>query len=241
MGISIPACFAAAQTSVPGGTATGISSIVRCISSSCFSSAIAFLPYSQDRARILRCAQNDKPVFLRYGPGFFAALRMTSSRACHSERSEESALYRSPSNCLSSSCLQGLGLYLRFHIELAAANHATFMRDVMLILLTEELDAARNGTGGRVAQGAERLAADVIADIQQQVDIALPTVAMLDAMQDFGQPVGSLATGGAFTAGFIAVEFCHAQYGVYYARVLVHDDHAAGAEHRTGGGDCLEV
>jgi len=36
----MPAFCAAAQTTVPGGTATGMSSIVRCISSSFFSSAI---------------------------------------------------------------------------------------------------------------------------------------------------------------------------------------------------------
>src|SRR5690348_5755955 len=39
MGISIPIWRAAAQTSVPGGTATGISSIVRWTNSSFFSSS----------------------------------------------------------------------------------------------------------------------------------------------------------------------------------------------------------
>src|SRR5204862_3410934 len=42
MGISMPTCCAAAHTSVPGGTATGMPSIVRCTSPSFFSSAILF-------------------------------------------------------------------------------------------------------------------------------------------------------------------------------------------------------
>src|SRR5260370_29093836 len=46
MGISISTCCAAAHTSVPGGTATGISSIVRCTSPSFFSSSgIVFTIY----------------------------------------------------------------------------------------------------------------------------------------------------------------------------------------------------
>jgi hypothetical protein len=128
---------------------------------------------------------------------------------------------------LSSTRLQRLSLHFWLNIELPASNQAAFLVDVMFIFFTEEFDTACDGTGSGIAQRAERLATDVIADIHEQIDIALPAIAMLNAMENFGQPVGSFAARSAFTTGFIAVEFRHAQHGVNNARILVHHNDAA--------------
>src|SRR3989442_8144759 len=73
MGISIAMCFAAAQTSVPGGTATGMSSIVRCTNSSFFSSGIVFTVLVECRfiEHHVECGfiQHVWPIYRALGPG----------------------------------------------------------------------------------------------------------------------------------------------------------------------------
>ena len=64
---------------------------------------------------------------------------------------------------------------------------------------------------------------------------------MLKAFQDFGEPVGSLAAGRTFAARLVAIELRHAQHGADDAGIFVHDDDAAGAEHRAGGGNAFKV
>src|SRR5579859_5949044 len=116
MGISIPNWRAAAQTSVPGGTATGISSMVRCTNSSFFSSSGIVLSHSG---------------------------------------------------------LQGLySCFWMFWLCIVFEGAATFAH-VGFVFVPEEFDAADNGTGGGVAERAEGFAADVIAHVEQQVDVLL--------------------------------------------------------------------
>src|SRR5947207_2168003 len=75
--------------------------------------------------------------------------------------------------------------------------------------VAEELHTADNRARRRVAQGAKRLASQIIADVEQQIDILLLALAVLQAMQDLRQPVRALAAGRAFAAGLVAVEFGH--------------------------------
>ncbi len=89
--------------------------------------------------------------------------------------------------------------------------------------------------------GQKRLTAHVIADIKQQIHVFLAAVPMFEAVQDFGEPVGSFATGGAFAARFVAVKLAHAQRSVNHTGVFVHDNYAARTSHRTCGRDSLEV
>jgi hypothetical protein len=116
-------------------------------------------------------------------------------------------------------------------IELPGAYEASFVLDVMLVFRAEQFDTAGDGTGGGIAQWAEGLATDVIANVHKQIDVAWSAVSMFNTMENFHQPVGAFATGSTFAAGFVAIEFGHAQNGIYDACVIVHDDDATGAKH----------
>ena len=63
----------------------------------------------------------------------------------------------------------------------------------------------------------------------KQIDVFLAAVSMFEAVQDFGEPVGSFATGSAFATRFVAIELGHAQHSINDAGVFVHDHDAAGA------------
>src|SRR3954452_9090015 len=95
----------------------------------------------------------------------------------------------------------------------ARTNLAVSMCDVIFVLVAEESDAALNQAGGGVTQWAERFAADIIADVQQQVDIFLFALTMLQTFQDLDQPVGSFAARCTLPAGLVAIELIGAQYG----------------------------
>jgi hypothetical protein len=55
---------------------------------------------------------------------------------------------------------------------------------VILVLFAEQLDTTGNSARGSIAKRAERFAADVIADVHQQVYIAFFAITMLYAMED---------------------------------------------------------
>src|SRR5712691_2702619 len=118
---------------------------------------------------------------------------------------------------------------------------AVALANVGFVFVAEQLNAADNRAGGGVAKRAERFAADVIADVEQKIEVFLAAVSMFEPVQDFGEPVGSFATGGAFAARFVAVELAHAQHGINDAGIFVHDNDSTRACHRTGGGDGLEI
>src|SRR5262249_4339233 len=98
-------------------------------------------------------------------------------------------------------------------------------------------DAGRGG----VTERAERLAGDVVADVVQQVEVVLATLAVLQPLQQLDKPVGTLAARGTFATGFVAIELGHAQRRADDAGILVKDDYPAGAKHRAGGRNGLEV
>jgi len=59
---------------------------------------------------------------------------------------------------------------------------ATILMDMIHILITEMPDAGSDRAQGRVAQGAEALAADVVADVEQEIQIFLASPPALDAV-----------------------------------------------------------
>src|SRR3989440_12722851 len=120
---------------------------------------------------------------------------------------------------------QGFGLLVRI------AHHTSYMADMVFVFLVEQFDAARDRTGGRVSKGTEGLAADIIAYVHQEIDIALTAMPMFNAFQDFGQPVGTLTARSTFAARFVAVELCHAQHGSNDTGIFIHDNDSTGAKH----------
>src|SRR5829696_5464603 len=87
-----------------------------------------------------------------------------------------------------------------------AAERAAAVVDVLLELVAEAVDVARNRHRGRVAEGAEALAEDAVADVEQQVELPLPRAALLDLVQQLHHPAGSLAARRALAAGLVHVE-----------------------------------
>src|SRR5258707_1257942 len=72
------------------------------------------------------------------------------------------------------------------------------------VFVAEELDAAHDARGCRVARWAERLAGDVVADVVEQIRVPPPAVPLFEPLQQLHQPERALATGCALAAGFVA-------------------------------------
>ena len=102
---------------------------------------------------------------------------------------------------------------------------------MVFVFLAEQFDAARDRTGGRVSKRTEGLAADIVAYVHQEIDIALTAMPMFNAFQDFGQPVGTLTARSTFAARFIAIKLCYAQDGPYDTGIFVHDNDSTRAKH----------
>src|SRR5438067_12498515 len=81
--------------------------------------------------------------------------------------------------------------------------------EVFQVLVAEVLHGSRDRAGGEVAQGAQHLAADLAGQRQQQVEIGFAAAATFQPKQDFVQPTGALAAGGALAARLVAEELLH--------------------------------
>ena len=60
-------------------------------------------------------------------------------------------------------------------------------------LLAEVLDRRGDRAGRSVAEGAERAAEDVVAQVEQQVDVAVATLASVETLQGLHQPPRAFA------------------------------------------------
>src|SRR5206468_8285117 len=69
-----------------------------------------------------------------------------------------------------------------------------------LVLGAEVLDGRQCGRRRRVAERAQRLAGDVVADGDQQIDVAHLPFAVVDARQDLVEPVAPFTAGRALAA-----------------------------------------
>src|SRR5690625_523243 len=123
----------------------------------------------------------------------------------------------------------------------AVIKGATTLSDVRSVFITEIFDARGYGRGSAVTQGTERAPQNVVTHIKQRVEVFFSAAARFDAPQHEAHPVGSLAAGGALTAGFVGVEIGPARYCEDHARGLIKKLQRARTEHRTGRGDGFEV
>ena len=93
--------------------------------------------------------------------------------------------------------------------------------------------ARRDRAGRTVTEGAERPAQDVVADVEQLVDVVLGALAVLEPLQDLLQPVGALAARACTCRRTRARRSRSSAYGrAHHAGGLVEDLQRAGAEHR---------
>ena len=94
------------------------------------------------------------------------------------------------------------------------------------VFLAEEPDTAGDAGSGSIAKWAKRLAADVVADVKEQIDVARFTLTMFQTLQQLNQPESTLSAWCAFAAGFVTIELSHPQYRPHDAGILIQNDDA---------------
>src|SRR6185503_16362052 len=94
---------------------------------------------------------------------------------------------------------------------------------------------------GPVAERAEGAAEDVVAEVDQRLEVGLLALAVLESLECLHEPPRAFAAGCALAAGLMLVELRPAEHGTEHTRGLVEDLQRAGAEHRAGLADRLEV
>ena len=105
----------------------------------------------------------------------------------------------------------------------------------------EVLHRRGDGHGRSVAERAEGPAEDVVADVDELVDVVAGALAVLDALHDLLEPPGALPARGALAARLVGVEVGPAGDGAHHRDGLVEDLQGPGAEHRASGRDRVEV
>ena len=113
-----------------------------------------------------------------------------------------------------------------------AAERAAALVEVPLELVAELRDVARDDDRRGVAERAEALAQDPVADVEEQVELALRGAALLDPSEDVDLPADALAARRALAAGLLLVELREAQAELHHAAAVVDDDE--GRRRRTG-------
>src|SRR5262245_15783042 len=137
-----------------------------------------------------------------------------------------------PSSPQSRRCLPGQRLGLLEGPGRAAP--AALLPYVVLVLLAELLQRGLRGGDGGVAERAQRLASDRVADVPQDVQLPHRGPPGLDAVQEAQHPARALPAGRALAAGLVLVEVGQALGHPDHAGGVVHDDGPGGAEHGAG-------
>src|ERR1700676_1743255 len=116
-------------------------------------------------------------------------------------------------------------------LEVAAVGErAGTVADVLLDPLREALDQRIDRTDRGLRQRAEGGAVHVLADRPQQLRIARPPLAVLDAGEQQLHPVGALAAGGALAARLGVEELAQPGNRAHHAGGVVHHHHRRRAE-----------
>jgi len=120
-------------------------------------------------------------------------------------------------------------------------ERAALVADVLLDLGPEAFDQRLDRTDRRVAQRAERLAADVAADGKEELAVALAPLAVFEAVEEELHPVRPLAARRALATRFMVEELREARHRPHQAGRVVHHDHRRRAEHRARLGHAVEI
>src|SRR5580698_1149725 len=107
----------------------------------------------------------------------------------------------------------------------ARAHQAAAVVYVVLELVAVMLDEALHRPSGGIAEGADGVAFDLLRDVHQHVQVFLPALAVLDALDDPVHPAGAFAARRALAAGFGIVEARDALQHLHHAGGLVHHHH----------------
>src|SRR5215469_9037426 len=91
------------------------------------------------------------------------------------------------------------------------AEGAAAVREVLAELVAELRHAARDRHRGRVAEHAEALADDPVADVEREVEVALLRGSILDGAKQLYEPARADAARRALAARFVHIELCDPQ------------------------------
>jgi hypothetical protein len=108
-----------------------------------------------------------------------------------------------------------------------AAERAATLVEMALELVAELRDVARHRHCGRVAERAEAVAEDPVADVQQEIELALLRLARLDLLEQVDHPPGPLAARRALPARLVLVELRDPEAELHHAAAVVQHDHTA--------------
>src|SRR5947209_10163914 len=111
--------------------------------------------------------------------------------------------------------------------------------DVDEELVAEHADGRDDRRGDGRAEDADRCLprrpgqtrGDVVADVEEEVEVLFPSGAALDSVHDLVDPAGALSAGGALATRLVVEETGDAPRGPHRARGVVHHDDGPGAEH----------
>src|SRR4051812_38803345 len=95
----------------------------------------------------------------------------------------------------------------------------------------ELLDIAGNGDRRRLAERAQALAVDPVADVEEEVELGLQRLARLEPAQDLRHPARPLPARRALAARLVLVELGDADAELHHAAAVVEHNHA-GRSHR---------
>src|SRR5579859_6155959 len=112
---------------------------------------------------------------------------------------------------------------------------------MILKFVSPLLHDADGGQRSGVTERAEGAAEHVLRKLSDQVNVFAAAKARVEAFQHFAEPRCSLAAGNAPAAGLVRVKVHDPARHVDHAGVFIHNNHAAGAKHRTGFGDGVVV
>ncbi len=113
--------------------------------------------------------------------------------------------------------------------------------DALLDHMAKMADQALHRPGGGVAQRADGVAFDLMADIEQHIDLALLGLALGHALEHPPHPARALAAGRALAARLMLVEIGEPRDGADDVGRLVHDDHRRGTEARLQRLEAVEI
>ena len=102
--------------------------------------------------------------------------------------------------------------------------------DAVFDLLSKVADEALDGPGGRVAEGADRMAFDLIGELFEHVNLSEVRVADLHPLEHVDHPTGAFAAGRALAAALVLVEVREPENGVDHVCLIVHHHNCCCAE-----------
>src|SRR4030095_8468298 len=112
----------------------------------------------------------------------------------------------------------------------SVSYRASFLRDMGFELVAIFFDERPRRHRRGIAERADRVAHDVAANVEDQIEIFLLAFAMLDAVKNFFHPVAAFPAWTALAAGLVGEKALDVPRCAHHAGRFAHYDDAAGTE-----------